>query len=141
MSSGAKSYVSPSSGVIILNGTQNFLEWIYTIKMASNGSSVADKRNVWKYIDPRIENKPKIPELSERPTPADVKVGATTISQLSSIELEDFKYRNTVWRDEKLEIQEIERRLEAVQNKVLGSISEHLLPQLQSANTVGEILE
>ncbi|RKF82287.1 hypothetical protein GcM3_026043, partial [Golovinomyces cichoracearum] len=132
---------TPSNGVIILKGTQNYLEWIYTIKMVSNGSSTSDIKNVWKYIDPKGEVNPEIPILSARPTTRDVNPAATSISKLSPIELEDFKFRNNMWKEEKMEIQEIERRLEMVQNKVLGSISECLLPQLKSTSTIKEILK
>ncbi|RKF71345.1 hypothetical protein GcC1_102017 [Golovinomyces cichoracearum] len=132
---------NPSNGVIILKGTQNYLEWIYTIKMVSNGSSTSDIKNVWKYIDPKGGVNPEIPILSARPTTRDVNPAATSISKLSPIELEDFKFRNNMWKEEKMEIQEIERRLEMVQNKVLGSISESLLPQLKSTSTIKEILK
>lgn len=108
--------------------------------MASNGSSASDSKNVWKFIDPKATENPEIPTVSRRPTPTDVNPAATYISDLTAIQLEDFKYRNTVWKEEKLEIQEIERRLEGVQNKILGSISENLIPQLKGASTVKEIL-
>ncbi|RKF56639.1 hypothetical protein OnM2_080063, partial [Erysiphe neolycopersici] len=140
MSSATSFSTNPSSGVIVLTGMQNYLEWLYTIKMASNGSSATDLKNVWKFIDPKAIENPEIPTVSLRPTPADVNPAATYISDLTSIQLEDFKYRNTIWKEEKLEIQEIERRLEGVQNKILGSISENILPQLKGASTVKEIL-
>ncbi|RKF58456.1 hypothetical protein GcM3_182044 [Golovinomyces cichoracearum] len=63
-----------------------------------------------------------------------------SISRLTPIELEDFKYWNKICREERMEIQEIERRLELIQNKILGSISETLLPQLKGATTTREIL-
>ncbi|TQS34413.1 hypothetical protein Golomagni_05205 [Golovinomyces magnicellulatus] len=132
---------NPSNGVIILKGTQNYLEWLYTIKMASNGSSEMDIKNVWKYIDPKISTKPSVPVVPTRPTPADINPTAMTVSKLTTIELEDFKYRNTIWREQKFDVQEIERRLEAVQNKILGSISETLIPQLKSSTTVVDILQ
>ncbi|KAI0994616.1 hypothetical protein K3495_g13565, partial [Podosphaera aphanis] len=138
--SSASFSTNPSSGVIILKGTQNYLEWIYTIKMASNGNSSTDIKNVWKFIDPKSNEKPDLPGLSPRPTPADVNPAATSISKLSVIELEDFKYRDNIWKEKKMEIQEIERRLEGIQNKILGSISESLLPQLKGASNVKEIL-
>ncbi|RKF53324.1 hypothetical protein OnM2_106032, partial [Erysiphe neolycopersici] len=131
---------NPSSGVIILRGTQNYLEWLYTIKMASNGSRTTDSKNVWKYIEPKTTENLELPTISRRPILADVNPAANSISNLTLIELEDFKYRNTIWKEEKMEIQDIERRLEGIQNKILGSISESLLPQLKGASTVKEIL-
>ncbi|TQS33314.1 hypothetical protein Golomagni_06348 [Golovinomyces magnicellulatus] len=135
MSFGSHFSANPSNGVIVFKGTQNYLEWLYTIKMASNVSSETDIKNVWKYIDPKISSKPNLPTVPARPTPVDINPTTTTISKLATIELEYFKYKNTIWREQKLDVQDIERRLEAVQNKILGSISETLIPQLKSSST------
>ncbi|RKF79722.1 hypothetical protein GcM3_053045 [Golovinomyces cichoracearum] len=139
MSSGLQFTTNPSSRVIVLQGTKNYLEWLYTIEMTSKRTGYDDIRNVWKYIDPQKTEKPSIPTLSARPGPMDINPTATTVSKLSIAELEDFKYRNSLWKDIKIDIQEIERRLEAVQNKILGSVSENLLPQLKRSVTVVEI--
>ncbi|KAI6245640.1 hypothetical protein HI914_06140 [Erysiphe necator] len=122
MSSAPSFLTNQSSGVIVLKGTQNYLEWLYTIKMTSNGSSATDPKNIRKFIDPKATENPEIPTVSRRPATTDVNPAATYISDLT------------------LEIQEIERRLEGVQNKILGSISETLIPQLKGASTVKEIL-
>ena len=99
MYSGSNFSANPSNGIIVLKGTQNYLEWLYTIKMASNGSSETDIKNVWKYIDPKISSKPNLPTVPARPTPVDINPAATTISNLTPIELEDFKYRNNIWKE------------------------------------------
>ncbi|RKF54992.1 hypothetical protein GcC1_207039 [Golovinomyces cichoracearum] len=141
MSSRLEFTTNPSSGVIVLQGTKNYLEWLYTIEVISNRTGFDDIRNFWKYIDPQKTEKPSIPNLSARPGPMDINPTVTTVSKLSPAELEDFKYRNSLWKDERIDIQEVERRLEAVQNKILGSISENLLPQLKRSTTVVEILQ
>ena len=71
------STANPSSGVIILQGSENYLEWISTIEMASN--------NVWRFTNPsrtsveivasKVESKPQMP------IPSDVKQGITRINQ------------------------------------------------------------
>ncbi|RKF53476.1 hypothetical protein GcC1_220044 [Golovinomyces cichoracearum] len=80
--------------------------------MVSNGSSTSDIKNVLRYIDSKGELNPEIPILSARPITRDVNPAATSISKLSPIELEDFKFRSNIGKEEKMEIQEIEHRLE-----------------------------
>ncbi|RKF53303.1 hypothetical protein GcM3_220024 [Golovinomyces cichoracearum] len=80
--------------------------------MASNCSSETNIKNVLKIIDPEILSKPNLPIVPARPASADINPTATTVSKLTPIELEDFKYKNTIWREQKLDVQEIERRLE-----------------------------
>ena len=129
---------SPSNGVIVLQGTQNYLEWLYTIEMAAK----CGIQDVWQYINPTraSDEAPAIPRLEERPLPSHVNPGASTISQLEGTQIDDFKFRLAEWREKKAEIDETKRLLGAVQNKVLGSISEKLLPQLKGRSTVYEIL-
>ncbi|KAI1002788.1 hypothetical protein K3495_g5413 [Podosphaera aphanis] len=68
-----------------------------------------------------------MPKLSARPTTKDVNPAAKSISALSPIELEDFKFRTNTSKEEKLEIQEIERRLEALKNaSTVKEILQHL---------------
>ncbi|POS85129.1 hypothetical protein EPUL_006762 [Erysiphe pulchra] len=99
--------------------------------MVSNGSGTTDIKKLWKYIDPKADN---IPTLSARPAPADINSVASSISNLTAIKLEDFKYRKNLWKEEKMEKQEIKERLEAVRRKILGSFSESLLPRLKTAS-------
>ncbi|KAI6247174.1 hypothetical protein HI914_05020 [Erysiphe necator] len=129
---------TPSNGVIILQGTNNYLEWLYTIEMAAN----CGVHNVWQYINPCHTNRERqvIPSSTEKPKPNDVSATATTVSQLSAIEIDDFKLRLADWKEERAEINEIKLIIGTIQNKVLGSISEKLLPQLKGKSTVSEIL-
>ncbi|KAI0992111.1 hypothetical protein K3495_g16075 [Podosphaera aphanis] len=129
---------NPSSGVIVLQGTQNYLEWLYTIEMAANSGT----QNVWQYINPvRSSNtSPEFPSVPQKPTPRDVVMTANTVSDLTTFQLDDYKLRLADWKEQKLEIDEAKRLLSTVQNKILGSISEKLLPQLKGKSTVSEIL-
>ncbi|KAI6251348.1 hypothetical protein HI914_00521, partial [Erysiphe necator] len=67
---------TPSNGVIILQGTNNYLEWLYTIEMAAN----CGVHNVWQYINPCHTNRERqvIPSSTEKPKPNDVSATATT---------------------------------------------------------------
>ena len=131
------STANPSSGVIILQGSENYLEWIYTIEMASN--------RVWKFINPsrtleEIEAS-KVDSMPQMPVPSDVKQGITRINQLSAgAEMEMYKMMIMAWKEQKEEFCEIERQLNMIQGKILGSISAKLLPQLRDKTTVPEIL-
>ncbi|RKF55983.1 hypothetical protein OnM2_085028 [Erysiphe neolycopersici] len=120
---------NPSSGIIILHGTENFREWIYTIEMSAKFGS----QDIWKYINPiwsRGESTP-IPPILNKPTPCDIRQGASTALDLEGVQVEDYKLRLAEWKESKAEIDEINRQIGAIQNKILGSISERLLPQLK----------
>ncbi|RKF59914.1 hypothetical protein OnM2_055083 [Erysiphe neolycopersici] len=115
---------NPSSGVIILQGTQNNLEWLYTIEMTAR-SNIQD---IWDFInpaEPSLELLP-IPVLPNRPSQKDIIQTANFILDLSCVT--------------RAEIEDIRRITGSVQNKVLGSISERLLPQLRGKSNVAEIL-
>ncbi|KAI6245866.1 hypothetical protein HI914_05957 [Erysiphe necator] len=129
---------NPSSGVIILQGTENFLEWIYTIEMSAKVGS----RDIWKYINPIRSSAESIsiPSILNRPTPYDVRQGASTVSDLEGVQVEDYKLGLAEWKENKAEIDEINRQIGAIQNKILGSISERLQLQLKYKSTVLEIL-
>ena len=129
---------TPSNGVIILRGTQNYLEWLYTIEMTAKSST----QEVWSYIDPShpATERTSIPSVSDRPKPKDIAPSASSVSQISSIQVEDFKIRLAEWKEKKAEVDEVKRLMGAIQNKVLGSISERLLPQLKGKSTLADIL-
>lgn len=129
---------NPSSGVIILQGTQNYLEWLFTIEMAAKSGT----QDVWNYINPSLSQTARlaIPDLSDKPKPSDIKPTALTVSGLTGPEVEDYKIRLAEWKENKLEIDDMKRLIGLIQNKVLGSISEKLLPQLKGKSTVSEIL-
>ncbi|KAI0991240.1 hypothetical protein K3495_g16947, partial [Podosphaera aphanis] len=72
--------------------------------------------------------------------PSDIKPTALTVSGLTGPEVEDYKIRLAEWKENKSEINDMKRLIGLIQNKVLGSISEKLLPQLKGKSTVAEIL-
>ncbi|KAI1004940.1 hypothetical protein K3495_g3273 [Podosphaera aphanis] len=99
-------------------------------------------QDVWRFINPSLRQTARIsiPQISERPKPSDINSTALTISNLTALEVEDYKIRLAEWKENKSEIDEIKRLIGLIQNKVLGSISEKLLPQLKGKSTVAEIL-
>ncbi|RKF59898.1 hypothetical protein OnM2_056058 [Erysiphe neolycopersici] len=83
--------VNPSSGVIILQGTQSYLECLYTIEMTAR-SNIQD-----------LELLP-IPVLPNRPSPKDIIQTANSISDLSGVQVEDYKIRLLEWKEKRAEI-------------------------------------
>ncbi|KAI0991292.1 hypothetical protein K3495_g16895 [Podosphaera aphanis] len=101
---------NPSSGVIILQGSENYLEWIYTIEMAS--------RKVWKYINPARTSQEiaatPIGSTPRMPLPSDVRDGVQRISQLTAgPEMEEYKMMMLSWREAKADFGEIDREFVA----------------------------
>ncbi|KAF5178167.1 DYN1, Dynein, heavy chain, partial [Thalictrum thalictroides] len=102
-------------------------------------SSIQD---VWDFINPAKQPSelPSIPVLPNRPSAKDIVQTANSISDLSGTQVEDYKIRLSEWKETKSEIENIRRIMGSVQNKILGSISERLLPQLRGKSKVAEIL-
>ncbi|RKF53444.1 hypothetical protein GcM3_218041 [Golovinomyces cichoracearum] len=96
---------NPSNGVIILQGTQNYLEWLYTIEMSANSGT----QDVLKYINPTrpIDQSSSIPTIPSDPVPSHIVSTATTITILDGAQSDVFKIRLAEWKEKNVEIEEI----------------------------------
>jgi len=121
---------------IILNKPSDWTPWFFVIQ------DTAKNNKVWQYVDPS-KKKDDLPKLEppNRPTPADVRPTATTISDLDQKQLTAYNQLYAEYKDDLRVHQKQEQAISNISNYIVRTISIAYLPLINGLNIVHKQLQ
>jgi hypothetical protein len=121
---------------IILNQPSDWIQWFFIIQ------DTAKTNKVWQYIDPS-KKKDKLPTLEppKRPTPADVRPMATSITQLEQDQFAIYNQLYTEYKDDLRIHQKQKQAINDISNYIVRTTSVAYLPLIDGLDTVYERLK
>ncbi len=121
---------------IILDKLSDWTLWFFIIQ------DTAKNNKVWQYVDPS-KKKDDLPKLEppNRPTPADVRPTATTISDLDQKQLTAYNQLYAKYKDDLRVHQKQEQAISNISDYIVRTTSIAYLPLINGLRTVHERLQ
>ena len=118
---------------VILDTTADWIPWLIIIQ------GKATHAKVWKYIDPDSSEPLALPD-PQRPTPASVRTGATTIGELDMTQLTAFQILDSYYKEDMKKLDRIESDLKKLSDHILETVSRANLPYIEGKTDVRSML-
>jgi hypothetical protein len=121
---------------IILDKPSDWIQWFFVVQ------DTAENNEVWEYVDPSKE-KADIPTLKppKRPTPADVKPNATSITQLDQNQFALYNQLYAEYKDDLRVHEKQKQAINGINNYIVRTTSVAYLPLIDGLKTVHERLQ
>src|SRR5271155_1631553 len=126
--------MATTTKTVILDLPSHWDSWIFVVK------SIADGGDVWKYINPDLENEPAIPSRPEKPTAKDVNPAKSSTTSLTTTELDMYKVLLTEYREDLATVKQVLDTLQTVRNHVVTTISVTNVVYIKDKTTVYQML-
>ncbi|KAI6247989.1 hypothetical protein HI914_03437 [Erysiphe necator] len=125
-----------SSKIIVLSSQDNWDDWIFVVKSMATG-----RRNVWKYINPDLQNPPELPIIPENPLVSEVKRGANSIQDLDQKKLEHYKFLYTQTQNQASDIARILDQIQLIREWILNHTTPAILKYIRNECEVHGMLK
>ena len=109
--------MSNTTKQVILNSPTNQELWLFIVK------TIADRGDVWKYINPDLPQDPAVPPRPVKPTPDLVNADKLTILDLDLVERETYKLLLADYKEELVVVKQIHDSLQAVRTHIVTTVS------------------
>ena len=125
--------MATTTQTVILDTTADWIPWLIIIQ------GKATHAKVWKYIDPDSSKPPALLD-PQRPTPASVRTGATSMAELDMAQLTAFQLLDGHYKEDRKKLDRIETDLRKLSDHILDTVSRTNLPYIEDKTDVRSML-
>src|SRR4051794_8618587 len=127
---------STTTKSVILNTSADWDNWLYIIRSMATEDGV----NVWEYMDPDLAKQPTLLSTPQAPKTTDIRADADDLDKLTQPELERFKLKHVLYKDEYAHWKLVHQAIQKVHNAILQSISANNIPFIRQTTTTWDLL-